>query len=98
MTDDQMTRAAIGGAVLAICVAVAMASAAHAWNSPAANLFATPSGAQRHCPNDTVVWLNTRSGIYHLQGERWYGNTEQGAYVCEREANHAGDRETRNGQ
>ena len=33
-----------------------------------------------------------------MKGERWYGNTRQGAYVCQQEADAAGDRETRNGQ
>ncbi len=61
-------------------------------------LFATEAAAQKHCPKDTVVWLNTNSGIYHEKGMRWYGNTKAGAYVCEREADAAGDRDTRNGQ
>jgi hypothetical protein len=61
-------------------------------------LFATEGAAQVHCPNDTVVWLNTNSGIYHEKGLRWYGNTKHGAYVCRKEANAAGDRDTRNGQ
>lgn len=61
-------------------------------------MFDTEGAAQRHCPRDTVVWLNTRSGIYHLKGERWYGITEYGAYVCQKEADGAGYRETRNGQ
>jgi hypothetical protein len=60
--------------------------------------FTTQDAAQRHCPSDTVVWLNLPTGIYHLQGERWYGRTQHGAFVCEREADQAGDRETRNGQ
>ena len=29
-------------------------------------------------PRDQVVWINTRTGIYHLQGERWFGRTGQG--------------------
>lgn len=61
-------------------------------------MFATESAAQAHCPKDEVVWLNTASGIYHEQGMRWYGRTKHGAYVCKREANAAGDRDTRNGQ
>jgi hypothetical protein len=61
-------------------------------------LFTTEDAAQRHCPADVVVWLNTRSGIYHLKGERWYGRTKHGAYVCKKEADSAGDRETENGQ
>ena len=50
------------------------------------------------CPGDQVVWINTRTGIYHLQGERWFGRTRQGKYACEKAADAEGDRETRNGQ
>lgn len=62
------------------------------------NQYADESAAQAHCPADTVVWLNLHSGIWHLKGERWYGHTKHGAYVCEKEAAAAGDRETHNGQ
>jgi len=31
-------------------------------------LFESEAAAQKHCPGDTVVWLNTKSGIYHLKG------------------------------
>jgi len=64
----------------------------------ALQLFSTESAAQAHCPSDTVVWLNTNSGIYHEKGMRWYGRTKSGAYVCKKEADAAGDRDTRNGQ
>ena len=60
--------------------------------------FDTEGRAQAHCPSDTVVWLNTNSGIYHEKGMRWYGRTKHGAYVCRKEADAAGDRDTRNGQ
>jgi len=61
-------------------------------------MFTSQQQAQQHCPNDVVVWLNIPTGIYHMQGERWYGATKSDAYVCEKEADRAGDRETRNGQ
>jgi hypothetical protein len=64
----------------------------------AQTLYPTPSAAHHHCPKDEVVWLNTATGIYHFQGERWYGRTKHGAYVCKNQANKAGDRATRNGQ
>jgi hypothetical protein len=64
----------------------------------AQELFQTQDAAQQHCPSDTVVWLNTRSDIYHFQGERYYGNTEREAYVCEAEADASGDRATENGE
>jgi hypothetical protein len=68
--------------------------------SPSAPLlnFPTEQQAQHHCPSDTVVWLNLPSGIYHYRGQRWYGRTNSGAYVCHSEADHAGMRASRNGQ
>jgi len=65
---------------------------------PQLTLFTTEDAAEHHCPADTVVRLNTNSGIYNLKGERWYGRTKHGAYVCKKEADAAGDRETENGQ
>jgi hypothetical protein len=60
--------------------------------------FDTEAAAQKHCPSDQVVWLNTNSGIYHEKGMRWYGRTKHGAYVCRKEADATGNRDTRNGQ
>ena len=82
---------------LLLCAAVAMAGIAPGFAAQL-NLYRSPANAQRHCPHDTVVWLNLPSGIFHFKGERWYGRTRDGAYVCEREALNAGDRATRNGQ
>ena len=50
------------------------------------------------CPGDRLVWVNTNSGVYHLEGERWFGRTKSGQYECEKAAKAEGDRETRNGQ
>ncbi len=61
-------------------------------------LFASEIQAQQHCPADTVVWVNTPTGIYHFKGMRWYGATIHGAYVCQKEGDEAGYRATRNGQ
>jgi hypothetical protein len=36
-----------------------------------------------------VVCLNLPSGIYHFEGQRWYGRTKSGAYVCKKEADQA---------
>ena len=60
--------------------------------------FQSEQGAKAHCPHDTVVWVNTKSGVYHFKGQRWYGNTNQGAYLCRKEADAEGDRATKNGQ
>jgi hypothetical protein len=63
---------------------------------PAAPMTASEAQAQASCPSDTVVWLNTRSGIYHFKGRHDYGNTKQGTYICESAAKAAGDRAAEN--
>jgi hypothetical protein len=60
--------------------------------------FDTESGAQKHCPSDKVVWLNLRNDLYFEKDSVWWGKTKRGAYVCRKEADAAGDRDTRNGQ
>jgi hypothetical protein len=60
--------------------------------------FDTESAAQAHCPSDAVVWLNTKTKVYHDKGQLYYGHTKQGAYVCKKEADAAGDHETKNGK
>ena len=50
------------------------------------------------CPGDKLVWVNTRSGVYHFQGERYFGSTKQSKFMCERDADKEGDRPTGIGQ
>ena len=59
--------------------------------------FSTEAAAQKHCPRDTVVWLNTYSGIWHYRGSKYWMNTKYGAFVCEDEARKNGMRESRDG-
>ena len=59
-------------------------------------VHAPPSGMT--CPGDKLVWVNTRSHIYHFQGERYFGSTKDGKFICERDADKEGDRPTHNGQ
>lgn len=60
-----------------------------------AGQFKTEAEAKAHCPSDRVVWANKESRIYHLQGERYYGKTRSGAYMCQKEAGPAGFRAPR---
>jgi hypothetical protein len=61
-----------------------------------AGQFQSDAQAKARCPSDTVVWVNTKSGIYHFAGMHNYGNTKQGAYMCEADAKGAGDRAAEN--
>ncbi len=59
--------------------------------APAAGEFASEGEAKGHCPSDTVVWVNTKSHKYHYAGNRSYGTTKRGAYMCEADAKAAND-------
>jgi hypothetical protein len=62
----------------------------------AAGGFATDAEARARCPSDTVVWVNTKSHVYHFAGTHNYGTTEHGTYMCEADAKTAGDRAAEN--
>ncbi|HEV8367695.1 MAG TPA: hypothetical protein VGQ39_07080 [Pyrinomonadaceae bacterium] len=38
------------------------------------------------------VWVNTNSGVYHCPNTRWYGNTKQGQFMTQKEAQAKGYR------
>ena len=62
-------------------------------NAPAihADQFSSEADAKAHClSGTTVVWMNTKSGIYHFAGSRDYGHTKQGAYMCRPDADKVG--------
>jgi hypothetical protein len=58
--------------------------------------FGSDAQARAHCPSDTVVWVNTRSRVYHFAGTHNYGHTKEGAFMCEADARAAGDRAAMN--
>ena len=57
--------------------------------------FTDEASAKAHCATDEVVWLNTKSKVYHLKGTHYYGTTKQGEYACRKEADAAGDRSSK---
>ena len=54
--------------------------------------YKSEAEAKGRCPADTVVWVNLNSKIYHYSGNRSYGTTKSGAYMCEQETTSAGFR------
>jgi hypothetical protein len=61
-----------------------------------ANQFASEALAKAHCARDTVVWANLGSRIYHFSESRDFGNTKEGAYMCEKDAVGQGIRGAKN--
>ena len=60
-----------------------------------AGQYTTELAARARCPTDTVVWVNTPTGVYHYSGTRYYGRTRRGAYMCEADARASGYRAAR---
>jgi hypothetical protein len=87
-----MAPAPLPAAIQAALPKPAPATMHPAANPTGAGQFASEGEAKARCPSDTVVWVNTKSHIYHLAGTPSYGTTKRGAYMCEADANAAGDR------
>ncbi|WP_249144123.1 hypothetical protein [Bradyrhizobium lablabi] len=54
--------------------------------------FRSEVQAQRHCPGDTVVWLDFRKERYYLKGQKRYAKGFSGNFVCRGEARDSGYR------
>jgi DNA uptake protein ComE-like DNA-binding protein len=46
-------------------------------------------------PEKGMVWVNTQSKIYHVEGDRWYGKTKNGKWMTEDDAIKAGYRKAK---
>jgi hypothetical protein len=55
-------------------------------------VFRYESQAQRHCPGDTIVWLDFKTGRYYQKGQRRYASGFTGSFVCRNEARDSGHR------
>ena len=53
------------------------------------NQFASESEAQARCGND-VVWVNTKTHVYHFPGSPEFGHTKHGAFMCQADADRGG--------
>jgi len=51
-----------------------------------------PSVQAQTPPQKGMVWVNTATGVYHYEGDRWYGKTKQGKFMSEQDALKAGYR------
>ena len=57
----------------------------------ASNQFSEESAARSHCAGEPVVWVNlSGSKAYHMSGDKFYGKTKTGAYMCQKEADQSG--------
>jgi hypothetical protein len=66
------------------------------YGAPPVSGGASAQEVQYRCPGATVVWVNEHSHIYHFPGTHDYGNTKRGVYMCEADAQAAGNRAAKN--
>ena len=53
--------------------------------------FGSEAAAKGHCPGDAIVWVNLGgSKAYHVSGNKYYGKTKHGAFMCQKEADQSG--------
>ena len=67
-------------------IALIAATQSHLANVPLRAPAATAVAQSDQGNPDVRVWVNTVSGVYHCPGSRWYGNTKQGQYMTQAEA------------
>lgn len=60
-------------------------------SEPNAKLSSGDAAVSSANPSVTV-WVNTKSGVYHCPKTRWYGNTKNGKYMTQQEAQSKGHR------
>ena len=82
--------------VAAITVGLTAALVNSGYISQAIGQILTPfryeAQAQRHCPADTVVWLDFRKEVYYLKRQKRYARSSTGSFVCLDEARSNGYR------
>lgn len=92
------------GTVAAATPAASPAAPAAASPTPAKKTRAKKNAAASGTPSEVLnatpapgggpgmVWVNTKSKVYHKQGSRYYGKTKQGKYMSEQDATAEGDK------
>lgn len=68
--------------VLAAATAFALPIAADASHHKTAPEMTSTAAMPTCAAGDPVVWINTKSNVYHAQGDRYFGKTKNGKYAC----------------
>jgi hypothetical protein len=70
------------GVAMALMVVLAATDASALVLTP----FRYQDQARRHCPADTVVWLDFKKRKYYFSSQKLYGSGFHGSFVCLHEA------------
>jgi hypothetical protein len=61
----------------------------------AAKEASSPEATAKVPPQKGMVWVNTESGIFFREGNRWYGKTKEGKFMTEADATKGGYHEAK---
>jgi len=92
--------AAAGSAPAAAAPAPAATPPAKASSAPTAKATDTSKASSAPAqvpPAKGMVWVNTSTGVFHYEGDRWYGKTKEGKFMTEADALKAGYRASKEG-
>jgi len=84
---------AAGGAILLCVLLLGGIYAGRVWVSRQASQPSPPSQVLKAFGAgnpEAKVWVNTDSGTYHCPGTRWYGKTQEGEYMTQKQAQDKG--------
>ncbi|HKD68902.1 MAG TPA: helix-hairpin-helix domain-containing protein [Candidatus Binataceae bacterium] len=79
----------------------ASATPAHHRSRKAQSTAAASSGGESSSttaqtpPQPGMVWVNSKTKVYHVEGDRWYGKTKNGKWMTEADAVKAGYRKAK---
>ena len=71
---------------IGLAIALMVALTATGSSAQVLSPFRYEDQAQRHCPADTVVWLDFSKRKYYLSSQKLYGSGLHGSFVCLQEA------------
>jgi hypothetical protein len=57
---------------------------------PVEGQYTTEADAKQKCGAELVVWVNSSTKVYHFAGNKSYGKTSKGAYMCRNQADSTG--------
>ena len=73
------------GSASKICLTTVFFIVASSFDASAMQLFRYEAQAQRHCPKDSVVWLDFRKRTYYSKRQKLYARGTNGSFVCRSE-------------
>ena len=100
---DDLANAGVPKATIAkiadlVTVATAATTKAGRARTQAAEENESPGSVEAQTPPvKGMVWVNTSTGVYHYEGDEWYGKTKQGKFMTEADAIKAGFRASKSG-